>query len=145
MKLQEGGIIQARPHWQVANGCWGLIDCFASGGGACEAGWLCLGTWNKVNEVTTGVVATRQTWAESEKRLLVTSGDVCSPCSATNKEFVTPTSWESGGFRGYVQLLHIWDTSLKNTSNRCCNCKFLCLNVLHEKGNSVNWSRIQVC
>lgn len=77
-----------RPHWKVANGCWGLIDCFASEGGAARLVGYDLGTWNKVNEVTTRVVATRQTWPVRCMRHTLT-------CSSW-----TLTSWDRGGFGG---------------------------------------------
>lgn len=96
---------------KVANGCWGLIDCFASRRGACEAGWLWLGTWNKVNEVTT--------WQRGRPGR---SQNVCWLLQARmtytrlqrdNRAYDSDCR-DSGGFGDYVQLLHIWDTSLKN-------------------------------
>lgn len=114
-----GQAAQARPHWKVANGCRGLIDCFASGWGACEAGWLWLGTWNEVNEVTTGVVATRQTWTD------------------------TPAAWQQSSdrlgqrrFRGLCSVTAYMRRFPEIISNWHCDCNF-CLNVLYDKGN---WS-----
>lgn len=120
--------VQTRPHWKVANGCWGLIDCFASGGGACEAGWLWLGTWNVVNEVTTGVVAMRQTWAKS-KYLLVTS--------AACDHRVCYSSEQLGPWRCYGVIYCIYKMLPWKTSNMCCDCYIFC-----DLGTSVSWGEL---
>lgn len=121
---------------KVANGCWGLIDCFASRGGACEAGWLWLGTWNKVNEVTTGVVAGRPGWGQNVCWLLQARATYAH-LQHDNRVYDSDRR-DSGGFGGLrsvtAYMRHFPEklaTSVATASS----------NVLYGEGNSVYWSQ----